>query len=125
MDEFYKQRLEEEEEIKRKEEEKRKKLEEEEKLKMEEKQRCGVVNLSDNKYILYILSPCEFSQKFYINPKKHLLGILVDATVEPTRQQITIPPPVISLTEKRRLLSRNKKNENKKEATYFIRVLLR
>ena len=80
-----------------------------------EKQRCGVVNLSDNKYILYILSPCEFSQKFYINPKKHLLGILVDATVEPTRQQITIPPPVISLTEKRRLLSRNKKNENKKE----------
>ena len=45
---------------------------------LNEKQRCGVVNLSGNKYILYLVSPSEFSQKFYVNPKKHLLGIFVD-----------------------------------------------
>ena len=82
---------------------------------LQEKQRCGVINLSDNKYTLYIVSPCEFSKQFYVNPKKHLLGILVDTINDPTRAKTPIPPPVISLTEKRRLLSKNKKNDNGKK----------
>ena len=79
------------------------------------RQRCGVINISE-KYILYIASPGEFSKKFYINPKKHLLGLLVDATVEHNlyvnMNNLSLPPPVISLNERRRLM---KKNENKKE----------
>ena len=82
---------------------------------LQEKQRCGVINLSDNKYTLYIVSPCEFSKQFYVNPKKHLLGILVDANIDPSRTDTPIPPPVISLTEKRRLLSKNRKNDNAKK----------
>jgi len=79
---------------------------------LQEKQRCGVISLCDNKYTLYIVSPCEFSKQFYVNPKKHLLGILVDTNIDPTRAHTPIPPPVISLTEKKRLLSRNRKNDN-------------
>ena len=82
---------------------------------LNEKQRCGVINLSGNKYILYLVSPGEFSQKFYINPKKHLLGIFVDTSLDTSHNQLTIPPPVISLTEKRRLMNKNKKNENNKK----------
>ena len=81
-----------------------------------ERQRCGVINISEN-YILYIASPGEFSKKFYINPKKHLLGLLVDSKVEPKLyvNNLALPPPVISTTEKRRLMSLKRKNENKKE----------
>lgn len=82
---------------------------------LNEKQRCGVINVSE-KYILYLVSPGEFSRKFYQNPKKHLLGLLVDATVEPNlyvdMNNLALPPPVISLTEKRKLMNKNKKNEN-------------
>ena len=87
---------------------------------LDEKQRCGVINVSE-KYILYLASPGEFSRKFYQNPKKHLLGLLVDATVEPNlyvdMNNLALPPPVISLTERRRLMSKDKKfqNEAKKE----------
>ena len=79
---------------------------------LNEKQRCGLINLNGNKYTLYLVSPSEFSKRFYVNPKKHLLGILVDNSLERGQEELTIPPPVISLTEKRRLLSKNKKNEN-------------
>ena len=82
---------------------------------LDEKQRCGVINVSE-KYILYLASPGEFSRKFYQNPKKHLLGLLVDATVDPNlyvdMNNLPLPPPVISLTEKRRLMSKSKKNQN-------------
>jgi hypothetical protein len=82
---------------------------------LDEKQRCGVINVSE-KYILYLASPGEFSRKFYQNPKKHLLGLLVDATVEPNlyvdMNNLPLPPPVISLTEKRRLLNKSKKAQN-------------
>ena len=82
---------------------------------LNEKQRCGVINLNKGEYILYLLAPSEFSKKFYINPKKHLLGIIVDGTGESNRNLTTIPPPVISLTEKRSILNRNKKNDNNKK----------
>ena len=83
-----------------------------------ERQRCGVINISE-KYILYIASPGEFSKKFYINPKKHMLGLLVDSTVEPNLyvNNLALPPPVISLTEKRRLMNIKRKNDSKKEKT--------
>jgi len=87
---------------------------------LNEKQRCGVINVSE-KYTLYLVSPGEFSRKFYQNPKKHLLGLLVDATVEPNlyvdMNNLALPPPVISLTEKRRLMSKakNKKTQNEKK----------
>ena len=90
---------------------------------LHEKQRCGVVNLSGNKYILYLVSPSEFSKKFYINPKKHLLGIFVDISSEQARNPATIPPPVISLTEKRRLMSKSKKNEKKEKDNEQIKKL--
>lgn len=82
---------------------------------LSERQRCGVIILSD-KYTLYIVSPGEFSKKFYINPKKHLLGLLIDSTVPPILymdiNNLNLPPPVISMTEKRRLLNGNKKKKN-------------
>ena len=89
---------------------------------LNERQRCGVIILSD-KYTLYIVSPGDFSKKFYINPKKHLLGLLIDSTVLPNLyvdiNNLNLPPPVISMTEKRRLLNENKKkkNEDKKETS--------
>ena len=89
---------------------------------LSERQRCGVIILSD-KYTLYIVSPGEFSKKFYINPKKHLLGLLIDSTVPPILyvdiNNLNLPPPVISMTEKRRLLNGNKKkkNEDKNEGS--------
>ena len=71
---------------------------------LNEKQRCGVINVSE-KYILYLASPGEFSRKFYQNPKKHLVGLLIDATVKPNlyidMNNLALPPPVISLEEKR------------------------
>lgn len=79
-----------------------------------DKQRCGVVILSDNKYTLFLVSPCEFSKKFYVNPKKHLLGIIVDNS-DQGGAPINLPPPVISLAEKRKLKAKKNKNENKKE----------
>ena len=87
---------------------------------LNEKQRCGVINVSE-KYILYLVSPGEFSRKFYQNPKKHLLGLLVDATVEPNlyvdMNNLALPPPVISSAEKRRLMnkSKNKKAQSEKK----------
>ncbi len=93
---------------------------------LNEKQRCGVINVSE-KYILYLASPGEFSRKFYQNPKKHLLGLLVDATVELNLYNCALPPPVISLTEKRRLMSKAKKqneakNENKNENDVIMKL---
>ena len=90
----------------------------------DEKRRCGVINLSE-KYILYLASPGDFSKKFYINPKKHLLGLIIDNTVEPNlyidMNNLSLPPPVISLNEKRRLMCKNKKKENKKGKKDFTR----
>ena len=94
---------------------------------LDEKQRCGVINVSE-KYILYLASPGEFSRKFYQNPKKHLLGLLVDATVDPNlyvdMNNLSLPPPVISLTEKRKLMSKSKKNQNetKKENNNIMKL---
>ena len=80
-----------------------------------ERQRVGVINFK-SKYILYIMPPCEFSRKFYQNPKKHLLGILVDSTTEPKTfvdmSNLNLPPPVISTTEKKMLIKMQKKNQN-------------
>ena len=84
----------------------------------DEKQRCGVINISE-KYILYMAAPGEFSKKFYVNPKKHLLGLLVDSSVEPNLYvNLALPPPVISLTEKRRLMNKKRKNDNKKNSCF-------
>ena len=88
-----------------------------------EKQRCGVININE-KYKLYLASPSEFSKKFYINPKKHLLGLLIDSTIEPNLyidiNNLTLPPPVISSCEKRRLMDKNRQKENKKDN--FIKI---
>lgn len=76
-----------------------------------EKQRVGVVNMRSNA-ILYIVPSGDFSRKFYQNPKKHLLGIFVNSTVEPKSyvdmNNLSLPPPVISLTEKRLHLKKSK-----------------
>jgi hypothetical protein len=78
-----------------------------------EKQRVGVINIK-SKFILYLVPPCDFSRKFYQNPKKHLLGILVDSNIEPKMyvdmNNLSLPPPVISSTEKKLLM---KKKNNK------------
>jgi len=78
-----------------------------------EKNRVGVINLK-NQMILYLVPPSDFSRKFYQNPKKHLLGIFVNSTAEPKSyvdmNNLSLPPPVISLTEKRQLLKQQKKN---------------
>ena len=85
---------------------------------LNERQRCGVINLSE-KCVLYLASPGEFSNKFYINPKKHLLGLLADTTVQSLlyidMNNLALPPPVISMTEKRRLMNKNKKNDHSKD----------
>ncbi len=77
-----------------------------------EKNRVGLINLK-NQMILYLVPPSDFSRKFYQNPKKHLLGIFVNSTVEPKSyvdmNNLSLPPPVISLTEKRLLLKQLKK----------------
>ena len=80
-----------------------------------EKKRVGVINIkSKNKFILYLVPPCEFSRKFYQNPKKHLLGILVDSNVEPKinvdMNNLNLPPPVISYME-RKLMMQKKKDD--------------
>ena len=76
-----------------------------------EKQRAGVINFK-NCYTLYILPPSDFSRKFYQNPKKHLLGILVNSTVESKpyvdMEKLNLPPPVISSTEKKLLAKQQK-----------------
>lgn len=78
-----------------------------------EKQRVGVIN-TESKSTLYLVPPCEFSRKFYQNPKKHLLGILVDSTKEPKSyvdmNNLSLPPSVISTTEKKLLAKQQKKN---------------
>ena len=55
-------------------------------------------------------------EEFYQNPKKHLLGILVDARIEPKTYvdmtRLNLPPPVISLTEKKLLSKLQKKNQS-------------
>jgi hypothetical protein len=78
-----------------------------------EKNRAGLINLK-NQMILYLIPPSDFSRKFYQNPKKHLLGIFVNSTVEPKSyvdmNNLSLPPPVISLTEKRLILKQLKKS---------------
>jgi hypothetical protein len=75
-----------------------------------EKNRVGLINLK-NEMILYLVPPSDFSRKFYQNPRKHLLGIFVNSNVEPKSyvdmSNLSLPPPVISLTEKRMLLKKN------------------
>ena len=82
-----------------------------------EKKRVGVINIkSKNKFILYLVPPCEFSRKFYQNPKKHLLGILVDSNVEPKinvdMNNLNLPPPVISYMERKLMMQKKKKTIN-------------
>lgn len=78
-----------------------------------EKDRAGVVNFK-SQATMYIVPPGDFSRKFYQNPKKHLLGIFVDASVDIEKyvdmNQLKLPPPVISSAEKKLLLKeqRNK-----------------
>lgn len=43
-----------------------------------DRQRVGLINLKNNTDTIYFMAPCELSNKFYRNPKKHLLGIFVD-----------------------------------------------
>jgi hypothetical protein len=78
-----------------------------------EKNRVGLINLK-NEMILYLVPPSDFSRKFYQNPRKHLLGIFVNSNVEPKSyvdmSNLSLPPPVISLTEKRMLLKKNNQN---------------
>ena len=81
-----------------------------------EKKRVGVINIkSKNKFILYLVPPCEFSRKFYQNPKKHLLGILVDSNVEPKinvdMNNLNLPPPVISYMERKLMMQKKKKDD--------------
>lgn len=80
-----------------------------------EKDRAGVVNLK-SQATMYIIPPGDFSRKFYQNPKKHLLGIFVDSTVDAEKyvdmNQLKLPPAVISSTEKK-LLLKQQKNNNK------------
>jgi hypothetical protein len=80
-----------------------------------EKNRAGLINLK-NQMILYLIPPSDFSRKFYQNPKKHLLGIFVNSTVEPKSyvdmNNLSLPPPVISLTEKRLILKNLKKTNS-------------
>jgi hypothetical protein len=80
-----------------------------------EKQRVGFVNMRSGG-MLFIMAPCDFSRKFYQNPKKHLLGIFVNQQVEAKTyvdmNNLSLPPPVISLTEKRLLLKKNKKDNS-------------
>jgi hypothetical protein len=78
--------------------------------------------------ILYIVPSGEFSRKFYQNPKKHLLGIFVNSTVEPKSyvdmNNLSLPPPVISLTEKRLHLKKNKeKNESHTEKLGILSLI--
>ena len=78
----------------------------------EEKERAGVITIR-NGFTLYVIAPCEFSRKFYQNPKKHLLGLMIKSTVEPKlyvdMNNLNLPPPVISMTEKRLLMEKRKK----------------
>ena len=57
-----------------------------------------------------MVPPCEFSRKFYQNPKKHLLGILVDSNVEAKGNvdfnNLNLPPPVISSMEKKIMMQK-------------------
>lgn len=80
-----------------------------------EKNRAGLINLK-NQMILYLIPPSDFSRKFYQNPKKHLLGIFVNSTVEPKSyvdmNNLSLPPPVISLTQKRLILKNLKKTNS-------------
>ena len=82
-----------------------------------EKQRVGVINIK-SKFILYLVPPCDFSRKFYQNPKKHLLGILVDSNIEPKMyvdmNNLSLPPPVISSTEKKLLMKKKIINKSLK-----------
>lgn len=81
-----------------------------------EKERVGVIYIKKD-FILYLISPCEFSKKFYRNPKKHLLGVLVDANVEPKpyvdMSNLGLPPPVISFAERKVVTNKQKKNDRK------------
>lgn len=79
-----------------------------------EKDRAGVVNFK-SQATMYIVPPGDFSRKFYQNPKKHLLGIFVDSSVDIEKyvdmNQLKLPPPVISSTEKKLLLKQQKNKQ--------------
>lgn len=67
-----------------------------------EKQKAGVVTMRNNN-CMYIISNGEFSRKFYLNnDKKHLIGIIQNSITENLSTFISLPPPVMSLNEKRR-----------------------
>jgi len=79
-----------------------------------EKDRAGVVNFK-SQATMYIVPPGDFSRKFYQNPKKHLLGIFVDSSVDVEKyvdmNQLKLPPPVISSAEKKLLLKQQKNKQ--------------
>ena len=80
----------------------------------QEKDRAGVVNFK-SQATMYIVPPGEFSRKFYQNPKRHLLGIFVDSSVDIEKyvdmNQLKLPPPVISSAEKKLLLKQQKNKQ--------------
>ncbi len=66
-----------------------------------EKQKAGVVTMRNN-ITMYIIPNGEFSKKFYLNySKKHMLGIIHNSIADPLNI-ISLPPPVISLSEKKK-----------------------
>ena len=79
-----------------------------------EKDRAGVVNFK-SQATMYIVPPGDFSRKFYQNPKKHLLGIFVDSSIDVEKyvdmNQLKLPPPVISSAEKKLLLKEQKNKQ--------------
>lgn len=72
-----------------------------------DKQKAGVVNLRNN-ITMYVIPQCDVSRKFYLNPKKHILGLFVNNTVEMSATPIVIPPPLISMQEKKTMKKQNK-----------------
>ncbi|MCQ2820003.1 MAG: hypothetical protein MJ252_22275 [archaeon] len=79
-----------------------------------EKEKAGIINIDLN-HSMYVLQPCEFSRKFYQNPKKHMVGLIVDSaaplkSVEDVNK-VLLPPPVISSAEKRILAIKSKKTK--------------
>jgi hypothetical protein len=77
-----------------------------------DKLKAGVVTMKNN-ISMYILPRNDFSQKFYLNnSKKHMLGILANSGSELLNFSITLPPPVISIHEKKKRAANIKKNTN-------------
>lgn len=79
-----------------------------------EKQKAGVVTMKHN-LSMYVIPQSDLSRRFYLNPKKHMLGIIICNTEE-VNENINIPPPVISFQEK-------KKHSKKKPAAIDLENL--